>query len=122
MNLSNAFDKLKEKAAKLGYTVQIKGFNQCAVHNKLITIDPRQRLENKLYALAHEIGHARTLRGLRRKFGCLTKHGNDKTWSTLESEFIAWHHADIMMKELDLYQREYIRFKHAALGCYYRYK
>ena len=116
------FKKLEGLANKLGYKVRLNRVNQCSVHDKLIKIDSRQRSDRRVFALAHELGHAKTLLTCKRKLGCLTSRGNDNTWSTLEAEFVAWEYADKEVKLLGLYGRDYLKFKHREFGAYYRYK
>ena len=117
----NVLKDLEREAEQFGYRVLYKGTNRCTVYNATITVDPRQTQPNKVYALAHEVGHAKTLLSCHRQFGGLTKTGNDKSWSTLEAEFQAWEYADRLMKRFDMYDSHYLKFKHSSLAKYYTY-
>jgi len=121
MAIHQELKRLEGVAKNLGYEVVYCSRNRCVVDHKIITLDSRQSAIHKVFALAHEIGHAKTLQKCKKELKCLTREGNDRSWSTLESEFRAWAYADNLVRNMAMYSRDYLKFKHFHFGSYYRF-
>ena len=121
MDLSQKLAKLELLANKLGYRVVPSNENQCSFETKTIEINTRQRIEKRIFVLAHELGHVKTYRAFFKEFGEKRYYGNTRTWPVLESELRAWAIADRLIRKLDLYNADYLKCKHTKLRAYYCY-
>lgn len=120
MKLKKQLQKLERIASSLGFGVIYSNETNCSATDKVISVNANYTLRNKIYALAHEIGHAETLPDCQAAFGRLTPSGCDRSWSTREAEFCAWLAADLFANDLNFYDKYYLQFKHAHLASYYQ--
>lgn len=118
MGLSQKLQKLEKAANSIGYIVTPGRQNECRVDSRVITINTRQSLEKRAWALAHELGHAKTYKRCMEEVGeraCTHEH----EWPSLEWELRAWAVADKLLRKLNLFTKEYMQWKHACLRSYY---
>ena len=120
MRLRASTVKLKRLAHDLGYSIRPANVDMCDVPTKTIKINPRHSPRNRVYLLAHELGHAKTLRKCARKFGHALADKSEKSYAVREAEFLAWNYADGLMQQFGLYNKKYLQFKHSMLRLYYR--
>jgi len=110
---------LKHLAKSLGFVVIPGNRNTCRIAFKIITINFRQKIDKQVWALAHEIGHAKTLDDCAEELGSCVFVGPEHSWESQETEWRAWAVADKLMKKFALYTDDYLRYKHSCLSTYY---
>jgi len=117
--LISKYYRLENIAKDLKLTIKSGRKTKCDLDNKVIKINPKNKLINKIYLLAHELGHAMSLSQCIDDWGlarvCHTKITREK----LESELLAWYRADKLIKGIDLYNEDYLKLKHKCLKSYY---
>lgn len=106
-------------ASKLGFKVVAGNRNWCTLGKRTITINFRQNMYNCIYSLAHEIGHAKTLKSCVKDFGYSCAISKEKSYAGIESEFRAWCVADNLIRKLNLFGNDYVKYKHSCLRTYY---
>lgn len=118
--LKRAYRELKKYAEQRKYTVLPGRSNECKLSIKLITIKTNQKMYKKVFALAHEIGHAiRDPKNIQ-ELGTASYFAHGQ-WMEFEYELRAWEFADKLAKRYEVYTKEYLQYKHACLKSYYSY-
>jgi Zn-dependent peptidase ImmA (M78 family) len=122
MNLYKKFLRLEQYANKLGYKVLPGKYAVCYDKSKVkcIHINYRCSIKNRIFCLAHEIGHALTIASYEQEMGSCLKRSSESQWPVLERELHAWAKADKLLRKLKLYTADYLKYKHACLRTYYR--
>lgn len=119
MVLSQKLMKLEQLANKLGCIV-IPGKRNIYLHReRIIVVNMRQKPLKRAWSIAHEIGHAMTLGASIQEFGNRMLTRMDHTWPSVETEFRAWCKSDKLMRDLNLYSKEYLKYKHSCMRSYY---
>jgi len=122
------FKKLVDKATKIGYTVKMSNIDQCHFNNKIVYINRNRTDQNKVYVLAHELGHIEIRAKyppnnefIRRFPGSISaKNSKAKKLATLEEEVLAWDEGKKILYNLDIEVNDIIfnRLKTICLGTY----
>jgi len=120
MRIRTSVVKLKRLVHDLGYVIRSANVDMCDVPTKTIKINPRHTPRHRVYLLAHELGHAKTLRKCAMKFGHALADKSEKSYAVREAELLAWNYADGLMQQFGLYDKQYLKFKHSLLRLYYR--
>jgi len=111
--------KLEKLANELGCIV-IPGRENTYLHKeKIIVVNMRQKPLKRAWSIAHEIGHAMTLGVCIQEFGNRMGTCTDYTWPSVETELRAWCKSDELMRDLKLYSKEYLKYKHSCIRSYY---
>lgn len=118
--LKRAYRGLKKYAERRKYTVLPGRSNECKLSVKLITIKTNQKMYKKVFALAHEIGHAIRDPKSIQELGTASYFAHGQ-WMEFEYEQRAWEFADKLAKRYEVYTKEYLQYKHACLKSYYAY-
>lgn len=119
-----AFQELKELAKLLGMDVKTGLESEVIWEESCIKVACNLKPRNKVYDLAHELGHILADRSyssdLQEKFD---SPASGTVWE-LEDEFRAWGYADSLLEQLNsrFIDEEYLQRKHNKLKSYYRYR
>jgi len=109
----------------LGYVVRPGLNNACMFSIKEVTYNNNQRYLKKIYAIAHELGHAATIGACKDEFGEKVITGrSDYTatrWYILEAELRAWEFAEYLGRKFGFYGPKMLKYKHSCLRSYYRF-
>ena len=119
MVLSQKLAKIEQIAYKLGYTIIAGKENVCIFSTKTIVLNMRQSRLKRAWTTAHEVAHALTLKKCIKEIGLRSVSGANHEWPSLEAEFRAWKTTDRLMRKLNMYSPEYLKYKHACIRSYY---
>lgn len=94
-------------------------------NDKTIRLNSQLSMENKIFCLAHEIGHhicdEKYKRMLLKQVNRGLLSATDNSMYQKEDEINAWNYANKLAEKYGFYTKEYLRFKHKRIRTYYSY-
>jgi len=120
MALSRKLARLEKYATAIGYKIIPGKENACIPESKVITVNTRQKVIKRIWMIAHEIGHAVTIKKCIKEIGRRALTGANHEWPALEAELRAWRVTDKIIRTLKVYDEAYLKYKHSCIRSYYR--
>lgn len=119
-------DKLKQISANMGFQVLMSTEDRCNFTKNLISLNRNRVIRNRVYILAHELGHVQIRRGEEEEFllrfpgyAC-AEHSKGNRVSKIEEEVLAWAKAREILQEhnIPIDEIAFNRVKQACLSTY----